>query len=79
MVNCKFLKEARALEARWGKLLNGVEDKYIRSVTAVLLENQRLMNEQPFDESKPFVRLQIPLWGGPARYSVAASGKIELE
>jgi hypothetical protein len=44
-------------------LLNGIEDKYVRSATAVLLENQRLMNEVSTDTSdiSQFKRISIPL------------------
>ena len=63
--NAKFLNEARELESRWGRtgLLNGIEDKYVRSATAVLLENQRLMNEVSTDTSDiaQFKRISIPL------------------
>jgi len=46
-VNQKFLDEAKLLEGRWNKagLLDGLKD-YSRATTAVLLEWQRLMNEQ---------------------------------
>ena len=45
--NAKFLNEARELESRWAQtgLLENISDKYTRSCTAVLLENQRLINE----------------------------------
>jgi hypothetical protein len=63
--NSKFLNEARELEGRWGKtgLLEGIEDRYIRSATAVLLENQRLMNEVSTDtgDIAQFKRISIPL------------------
>ena len=63
--NAKFLNEARELESRWGRtgLLNGIEDMYVRSATAVLLENQRLMNEVSTDTSDiaQFKRISIPL------------------
>jgi hypothetical protein len=63
--NAKFLNEARELESRWGRtgLLNGIEDRYVRSATAVLLENQRLMNEVSTDTSDiaQFKRISIPL------------------
>ncbi len=47
-MNARFLEEARQLEHRWKKtgLLDGIKDKYSRQTTAVLLESQRLMNEQ---------------------------------
>lgn len=63
--NSRFLNEARELESRWGKtgLLEGIEDRYVRSATAVLLENQRLMNEVSTDTSDiaQFKRISIPL------------------
>jgi hypothetical protein len=63
--NSKFLNEARELEGRWGKtgLLEGLDDKYVRSATAVLLENQRLMNEVSTDtgDIAQFKRISIPL------------------
>lgn len=63
--NSKFLNEARELETRWGKtgLLEGIEDRYVRSATAVLLENQRLMNEVSTDtgDIAQFKRISIPL------------------
>ena len=63
--NAKFLNEARELESRWSQsgLLEGIEDKYTRSVTAVLLENQRLINEVATDTSDvaQFKRISIPL------------------
>ncbi len=63
--NAKFLNEARELEKRWKKtgLLENIEDRYIRSTTAVLLENQRLMNEVSTDtgDVAQFKRISIPL------------------
>lgn len=63
--NAKFLNEARALEGRWSQtgLLDGIEDRYTRNCTAVLLENQRLMNETSTDTSDiaQFKRISIPL------------------
>jgi hypothetical protein len=63
--NSKFLNEARELETRWGKtgLLEGIEDRFIRSACAVLLENQRLMNEVSTDtgDIAQFKRISIPL------------------
>lgn len=46
-MNARFLEEAKDLEARWKKsgLLDGLEARFIRATTAVLLESQRLMNE----------------------------------
>jgi hypothetical protein len=63
--NAKFLNEARDLETKWAstKLLDGISDRYVRSATAVLLENQRLMNEVATDSSDiaQFKRISIPL------------------
>ena len=59
------MNEAKELETRWGKtgLLEGIEDRYVRSATAVLLENQRLMNEVSTDtgDIAQFKRISIPL------------------
>lgn len=64
-LNSKLLNEAQDLEQKWGKfgLLNGIEDRYTRSMTAVLLENQRLINEAATDTSDiaQFKRISIPL------------------
>lgn len=63
--NSRFLNEAKELESRWGKtgLLEGISDRYVRSATAVLLENQRLMNEISTDtgDISQFKRISIPL------------------
>ena len=63
--NAKFLNEARELETRWSRtgLLEGLEDRYVRSACAVLLENQRLMNEVSTDtgDIAQFKRISIPL------------------
>ena len=63
--NAKFLNEAKELERRWSQtgLLEGIKDKYERSCTAVLLENQRLMNEVATDTTDiaQFKRISIPL------------------
>jgi hypothetical protein len=64
-INAKFLNEARELEGRWAEtgLLNGIKDKYTRSCAAVLLENQRLINEISTDtgDIAQFKRISIPL------------------
>jgi len=64
-MNAKFLNEAKELEQQWGKtgLLEGIKDQYTRSTTAVLLENQRLINETATDTSdiSQFKRISIPL------------------
>jgi len=63
--NARFLNEARELEGYWGQtgLLENIEDRYIRSCTAVLLENQRLINEVSTDtgDISQFKRISIPL------------------
>ena len=63
--NAKFLNEARELESRWAQtgLLENITDKYTRSCTAVLLENQRLINESSTDSGDvaQFKRISIPL------------------
>src|SRR4051812_3170284 len=65
--NSKFLNEARELDAMWSQtgLLEGIGDKHIRGATAVVLENQRLMNltETSTDTSDiaQFKRISIPL------------------
>lgn len=63
--NARFLNEAKELEGRWGKtgLLENISDRYVRSATAVLLENQRLINEQATDtgDIAQFKRISIPL------------------
>lgn len=63
--NAKFLNEAKTLESRWSQtgLLEGLQDKYARSCTSVLLENQRLMNEVSTDTADiaQFKRISIPL------------------
>ena len=63
--NAKFLNEARELEGKWKRtgLLDGIKDRYNRSCTAVLLENQRLFNEVSTDtgDIAQFKRISIPL------------------
>lgn len=63
--NSKLLNEAKELEKLWSetKLLDGIEDRMTRATTAVLLENQRLMNEVATDTSDiaQFKRISIPL------------------
>jgi len=64
-INSRLLNEAKELEGRWGQtgLLDGIEDKMVRSTTAVLLENQRLVNEVSTDtgDVAQFKRISIPL------------------
>ena len=63
--NARFLNEAAVCQARWEPtgLLEGVGDRFTRSCTSVLLENQRLMNETATDTSDVanFKRISIPL------------------
>jgi len=63
--NAKFLTESKELVSRWGTtgILNGITDPNVRSATAVLLENQRLINEVSTDTSDvaQFKRISIPL------------------
>jgi len=63
--NSQFLNEAKELESRWAQtgLLEGITDRFTRSATAVLLENQRLMNEASTDtgDVAQFKRISIPL------------------
>jgi hypothetical protein len=63
--NAKFLNEAREMEGKWKRtgLLDGISDRYTRSATAVLLENQRLFNEVSTDtgDIAQFKRISIPL------------------
>jgi hypothetical protein len=64
-INARFLNEAREIEAQWARtgLLEGIQDRFVRSTTAVLLENQRLINEVSTDTSDiaQFKRISIPL------------------
>lgn len=63
--NSRFLNEAREMVNKWSNtgLLEGIEDKYTRSCTAVLLENQFLLNELSTDtgDIAQFKRISIPL------------------
>jgi len=65
MYNSQLLNEAKAIEAKWSKtgLLKGLDNKYERETTAVMLENQRLFNEVSTDTSDiaQFKRISIPL------------------
>lgn len=65
MYNSRLLNEAKIIEQKWGKtkLLNKISDKYVRATTAVLLENQHLMNEAMTDtgDIAQFKRISIPL------------------
>lgn len=63
--NSRLLNEAKEIEKLWAetKLLDGITDRGVRSTTAVLLENQRLINELATDTSDiaQFKRISIPL------------------
>lgn len=69
--NARFLNEARQLEGKWKEtgLLDDIGDRYARSATAVLLENQHLYNEQfllneistDTGDIAQFKRISIPL------------------
>jgi hypothetical protein len=63
--NSRLLNEAKELEKLWAetKLLDGISDRGVRATTAVMLENQRLMNEVATDTSDIalFKRISIPL------------------
>ncbi len=66
MSNGRLLNEAKELEKLWGtktKLLDGIKDRQTRQYTAVLLENQRLINELSTDTADiaQFKRISIPL------------------
>ena len=64
-MNSRLLNEAAVLEKRWSEvgLLDGINDRLVRGTTAVLLENQRLINEVSTDTSDiaQFKRISIPL------------------
>lgn len=63
--NSVYLNQAKELENRWAKtgLLKGIDDSHSRAATAVLLENQRLINEVSTDTADvaQFKRISIPL------------------
>jgi len=70
MHNARYLTEAKAMEQRWSRplkngrsLLDGLTDRNERATTAVLLENQRLLNETMTDtgDIAQFKRISIPL------------------
>ena len=69
-MNARYLNEAKVIEARWSKplrngksMLDGINSRFDRSMTAVVLENQRLMNEAMTDtgDISQFKRISIPL------------------
>jgi hypothetical protein len=55
-MNKKFLEEAQKLEKIWTKrgLLEGINNRYSRAITAKMLESQRLINEIPVNQLKDF-------------------------
>jgi hypothetical protein len=68
--NARYLNEAREIESRWSKplsngksMLHGITDRYERATAAVMLENQRLINEAMTDtgDIAQFKRISIPL------------------
>lgn len=68
--NARYLNEARQIESRWSRplkngksMLDGITDRTERASAAVLLENQRLMNEAMTDtgDIAQFKRISIPL------------------
>jgi hypothetical protein len=63
--NARFLNEAREMEKKWSStgLLEGIDDKFVKATTSVLLENQRLFNENATDtgDIAQFKRISIPL------------------
>jgi len=63
--NSNYLNEAAVLQERWGNwgMLEGIKDKWDAKTTAVLLENQKLMNEASTDtgDIAQFKRISIPL------------------
>jgi len=63
--NSRLLNEAKELEKLWAEthLLDDIDDRFTRATTAVMLENQRLMNEIATDTSDiaQFKRISIPL------------------
>src|SRR4051812_10711962 len=65
-MNNRLLNEAKELEKLWTsktKLLDGISDQETRRNTAILLENQRLINELSTDTADiaQFKRISIPL------------------
>lgn len=64
-INARLLNEAQELEYKWSEtgLLRGLRNRAERLTTAVLLENQRLVNEAATDTSDiaQFKKISIPL------------------
>ncbi len=70
MHNSRYLTEARQLERKWSRplrngktMLDGISNRGERATAAVLLENQRLVNETMTDtgDISQFKRISIPL------------------
>jgi len=65
MINSRYLNEAKEIENRWASvgMLDGIDNRFDRSTTAVMLENQRLINEVSTDtgDVAQFKRISIPL------------------
>jgi len=63
--NAQYLNEAAKIESKWGRtqMLDGIDNRFERSTAAVLLENQRLINETMTDtgDIAQFKRISIPL------------------
>ncbi len=64
-MNSQYLNEATKCEAKWGKarMLEGITNRSERLTAAMLLENQRLINEAMTDtgDIAQFKRISIPL------------------
>lgn len=72
-INNRLIKESVELENKWSEtgLLEGIDDTHTRRTTAVLLENQHLINGSPLNEAltggtdtsdvSQFRRISIPL------------------
>jgi hypothetical protein len=70
MYNARYLTESKQIERRWARplrngksLLDGIHDRYERATAAVMMENQRLLNETMTDtgDIAQFKRISIPL------------------
>jgi len=63
--NAQYLNEAAQIQEKWArtKMLDGIDDRFERSTAAVLLENQKLINETMTDtgDIAQFKRISIPL------------------
>lgn len=64
-MNNEYIQQSKLLEKRWSEtgLLEGIQDPSTRAATAVLLEHQKLINENSTDTSdiSRFTRISIPL------------------